>query len=115
MTEKEAINALELEGGIEITGTPKRCSDFFMSLDVAIKAIKEIQKYREIGTVEEFREAKGKQEAKKPDYEGDGYADGNMVYDTWICPCCGERYEIDYEEYEHCPKCGQSIEWSEEK
>lgn len=25
---------------------------------------------------------------KKPDYEGDSYADdGEILYDTWICPC----------------------------
>ncbi|WP_302626792.1 hypothetical protein [uncultured Eubacterium sp.] len=32
-----------------------------------------------------------KQIAKRPDYEGDGYADGEMVYDTWICPCCEKK------------------------
>ena len=32
------------------------------SLDMAIKALEEIQQYREIGTVEEFREAQEKQE-----------------------------------------------------
>lgn len=83
--------------------------------EVAVKAMEELQEYREIGTVEECREAIEKTKEKKPDYEGDGYADGHMVYDIWICPCCGERYEIDYEEYEHCPKCGQAIDWSVEE
>ena len=50
-----------------------------------------------------------KQIAKKPDYEGDGYADGKMVYDTWICPCCRSRYEVDYDNYDYCPDCGQKI------
>ena len=51
-----------------------------------------------------------KEISKKPDFEGDGYDDrGNLVYDTWICPNCGHKYEVDYEEYERCPKCGQSI------
>lgn len=77
----------------------------------AIYALKEIQKYREIGTVEECREAVEKQKPKAPDYEGDGYADGYMVYDTWICPNCGEKYEVDYDDYEHCPNCGQAIRW----
>lgn len=66
------------------------------------------------GTAEECREAIEKQIPKIPDYEGDGYADGYMVYDTWICPNCGTKYEIDNDEYEHCPKCGQAIQWENE-
>ena len=54
-----------------------------------------------------------KQIPKKPSYEGDGYADGEMVYDTWICPCCDTRYEVDYDEYDYCPECGQGIDWSD--
>lgn len=53
-----------------------------------------------------------KQMPKIPDVEGDGYSDGHLVYDTWICPCCGEHYEIDYDNYEYCPKCGQHIDTS---
>jgi rubrerythrin len=56
-----------------------------------------------------------KQIPTKPDYEGNGYDDrGNLIYDTWICPNCGDRYEVDYEYYRHCPMCGQLIDWSEE-
>ena len=54
-----------------------------------------------------------KQIAKKPSFEGDGYWNGQIVYDTWICPCCDKRYEVDYEEYEHCPSCGQKIDWGD--
>ena len=46
-----------------------------------------------------------------PDYEGDGYADGFLVYDTWICPRCGRHYEIDYDHYVYCPECGQRIDF----
>lgn len=55
-----------------------------------------------------------KQIPKKPTYEGDGYADGHLVYDTWICPCCENRYEVDYDNYDHCPNCGQKLDWSDE-
>lgn len=82
-------------------------------LKVAIAALEEIQQYRAIGTVEECRKAVEKQRAKKPNLEGDGYADGYMVYDTWICPCCGISYEVDYDDYKYCPDCGQHIDWSE--
>ena len=57
--------------------------------------------------------ALGKQIPKKPDIEGDGYVDGHLVYDTWICPCCNKYYEIEYDEYDYCPNCGQRIDWSE--
>lgn len=54
-----------------------------------IEIIDEHKQQFQIGTVEKFREAVEKQTARKPDYEGDGYSDGQLVYDTWICPCCG--------------------------
>ncbi|MEY8265103.1 hypothetical protein AALA79_01800 [Lachnospiraceae bacterium 64-25] len=57
MTENEAIKSLQLEGALEINGTPKRMTDFFSGLDIAITALEEIQKYRAIGTVEEFSSA----------------------------------------------------------
>lgn len=51
---------------------------------------------------------------KQPNLEGDGYDEnGNLIYDTWICPCCEEHYEVDYDNYEHCPKCGQTIDRSD--
>ena len=57
-----------------------------------------------------------KQIPKKPTYEGDGYApDGTFIYDTWICPCCDKRYEVDYDDYDYCPNCGQKIDWSNEE
>ena len=52
---------------------------------------------------------------KKPYFESDGYADGYPVYDTWICPRCGEHYEIECDHYDYCPHCGQRIDWSDEK
>lgn len=52
-----------------------------------------------------------KQIPKTPNLEGDGYCpEGNLVYDTWICPNCEEHYEVDYDDYDYCPKCGQAID-----
>lgn len=82
---------------------------------VAVQALEEVQQYRAIGTLEECRAAVENQTAKKPDYEGDGYADGHLVYDTWICPCCGKHYEVDYDNYNYCPDCGQKLDWSDEE
>lgn len=112
MTEKETIAELyflmeKLYNGIY--------GDRLGCMYEAVKALKEIQEYRKMGTLEECRAAVEKQRSKKPDYEGDGCdRDGNIIYDTWICPCCGERYEMDYDRYEYCPKCGQAIDRSEE-
>lgn len=57
-----------------------------------------------------------KQVPQQPSLEGDGYApDGSLVFDEWICPYCNSRYEVDYDEYEYCPNCGQKITWEELK
>ncbi len=65
---------------------------------------------------EEAIKALEKQIPKKPAFEGDGYDDGgNIIYDTWICPCCEDRYEVDYERHNHCPTCGQALDWSDTK
>lgn len=56
-----------------------------------------------------------KQIPEKPNFEGDGYDDsGNLIYDTWICPNCEDRYEVDYEIHQYCPMCGQRIDWTDE-
>ncbi len=61
-------------------------------------------------------EARRKQSAKKPYIWGDGCDDkGNIIYDMYNCPNCDKSYEIDYEEYDYCPNCGQHIDWSEEE
>ena len=57
-----------------------------------------------------------KQMPKKLTYEGDGYApDGTFIWDEWICPCCGRRYEVEYDDYDYCPDCGQKVDWSNEE
>ena len=94
-------------------GEEKYCE----ALDTAVKALEEVQQYRAIGTPEECRAAMEKQTAKQSYYEGDGYSDGELVYDTWICPSCGNHYEVDYDRYDYCPNCGQKIneDWSDEE
>lgn len=61
-----------------------------------------------------IKEALKKQIPKEPDLIGDGYDDnGNLIYDTWICPCCQTEYELDYDDYKFCPECGQALDWSD--
>lgn len=82
---------------------------------ITISAMQKLQEYKKIGTLKEIREAVEKQRAKGPTYAGDGYApDGTFVWDEWLCPRCGSRFEIDFDDYDYCPNCGQHIDWSEE-
>ena len=58
-------------------------------------------------------EAIAKQIPKKLIAEGDGYADGSMVFDSFYCPSCDHCMEEDEVE-DYCPNCGQKICWEEE-
>ena len=74
------------------------------AFDVAISALKEIQQYREIGTVEECREAAEKQNQKPLDFYGDS-EDGKL-----LCPSCGnDLWELKECGFNNCPYCGQAI------
>ena len=69
-----------------------------------------LKKYEDTGlTPEKIRELKERNTPKEAIYEGDGCSDEEMVYDTWICPNCGAKYEVDYDDYDFCPDCGQRI------
>ena len=77
-----------------------------------ISALSEIQQYREIGTVEECREAVEKQKAKKPEFL-------HMLSDTkYTAKCkCGHRFTADIDcryNPKFCSKCGIEFDWSEE-
>lgn len=106
------------------------------ALNIAISAMQELQEYKNIGTVEEVREAVKRQHVMKPILhmnEMSGmfmdYADGRGEYKTqtnnwWRCHCCnsivGERVIIrgkshDQRKKRFCNKCGQHIDWSEEE
>lgn len=78
------------------------------------EAVKRLHRYAYLEENLIAIQALGKQIPKKPTYEGDGYApDGKFVLDEWICPCCETRYEVDYDDYDYCPNCGQKIDWSD--
>ena len=89
------------------------------AIEEAIKALEEIQQYREIGTVEECREAVEKQKPKAPKDsikikpvidENGAYVDADVaVY--LLCPNCGEMVGIDENVDKFCHECGQAIQW----
>lgn len=74
------------------------------AIEEAIKALKEIQKYREIGTVEECREAVEKQKAKKPEVI-------DQDFDYYKCPVCGEYIWAtdNINDHKYCLNCGQAV------
>ena len=104
MTENEAI--LYIEKWYQPTTEPEEREKAIKALSVIIKSINEIQQYREIGTVEECREAVEKQTPKKPVKD---------KYHHNCCPNCGwiVSGEGGYgEEFcPHCENCGQAIQW----
>ena len=74
---------------------------------VAIKALEEIQQYREIGTVEECRKAREKQKPKKARFY------------SWslYCPDCGQLVGNRRFKWENnfCRNCERPIDWGEEE
>lgn len=109
MTENETVEILKnnypktckmvngrYQGGFDNT----EC-DFGQALTMAIEALEEIQQYREIGTVEECREAREKQTPNKP-------KDGLYGHGYFACGSC--KNPLDGDE-SYCPQCGQAIRW----
>lgn len=100
------------ELAIQALETIKKLSDRKMTTEVLENYMQfEDECVKKGFTFESVIEDREKQIAKKPTYEGDGYApDGTLVYDTWICPCCDKRYEVYYDDYDYCPNCGQKLD-----
>ena len=65
-------------------------------MDMAIKALEEVQQYRAIGTPEECRAAVEKMKPKKTAME---------AIKVHICPVCGFSGIYDY-----CGNCGQRVQ-----
>ena len=100
MTEQEAIKDISENIKPYVGGK---------SLDMAIKALEEVQQYRAIGTKEECRAAVEKQKAIKP--LGGKDLDGNE-YD--ICRECSAIVSDGDWHAEYCPDCGQKVDWNDD-
>ena len=101
MTEQEAIDCLKADK--EYLVDMKVCDG--EEMDVAIKALEELEQYRAIGTPEECRAAVEKQKAKKPIHN-----------DKCTCPSCGTHNEVIkkrrntvYSDIVYCWHCGQAV------
>ena len=115
MTESEAIRDLEylIE---EYSAYPPETgvNETIGSLQYCITALREIQQYREIGTVEECREAMEKQAAERINYETNAvFNNGFGCYRIGKCPICNSCYNSN-DEIKYCSKCGKKLDWSKE-
>lgn len=56
-------------------------------------------------------------ESAQVELEGDGYADGQIVYDWGKCPNCGWEFEEGDKDWEepYCCHCGQKLHWFEDE
>ena len=122
MTENEALSELEkFQLQVEHSIAEEECCEyenpeedlqkdkkFIDAFKIATKALKEIQQYRKIGTVEECRKAVEKQRAKEP-------KELDTEYGYFICGNCGGAiaYTDDFKSHKYCLNCGQAIQWDE--
>lgn len=81
-------------------------AEFQEEMAIAMKALKEIQQYREIGTVEECREAKERQRRKKPILD-------TIYHQQYYCPNCEDFLVRKNGNKPHHCICGQAIDWSD--
>ena len=125
MKPEEAIlmmrNRIDTASEIAGKGTDGKA---FEDMEMAIEALKEIQQYREIGTVEECREAVEKQKPKKPkeilrhrggfemqhcpNCDTDYQVDRRYKIKDGYCPACGKLLDSAFRNY--CANCGQAID-----
>ena len=129
METKKIIEALCLGGGIKISGNLRRVTEFMVGLDAAVEALNELQRYRDLGSVEQIqnqkknlavsyniiaeyqaigtpekcREARKRQNQMKVE---------DVHVDEYYCPACGAENNCDQghvDDY-YCPVCGQALE-----
>lgn len=85
----------------------------YEDMEMAIKALEEIQQYRAIGTVEECREARERQRGKKVSNRTllrD--LNGNPYTVRGDCPNCGSINLVSTNT-DYCNVCGQKLDWSD--
>ena len=101
MTESEAVKRLH-KNAYRTTCYGNRVVEHEENL-IAIQALRDIQQYREVGTVDECREANGKQMPKK--VKEDGY----FGFVDYVCPTCG--HDAGSSGTNYCKNCGQKLRW----
>jgi hypothetical protein len=95
MTVQEAIKELQV-------GYLGDTEEIVQAKHMGIKALEELEQYRALGTVEELKEAREKQVAKKPN-----------VYPFYGGKCSVCNNVIPNKSVKYCSKCGQALKWSD--
>jgi len=124
MTENESIETLKLN-------RPFAYTELQNAVDMAIQALEEIQRqktkigmfvtlgekmeissrfakleqYETIGTIDEFKALKEKNEPKKVQYDEYGKEEGYPYCE------CGKCLSDDFVGVSYCPDCGQKLDW----
>lgn len=109
MTENEAIKNVTAYVYMECENMPPQV---IKALNIMKDATKEIQSYREIGTVEECRVAVERMKPKKPIVIDRRFHNGNEVCTDWKCPVCGLNVIEEPPCQEYCQRCGNKIDWN---
>lgn len=138
MTENEAREAIKLEGGLELTGNPARLVAFFEGLEVADRALEEVQQYPKLGTPEDLKETTkylrlvkkhgtvGKTIEACAEYEEIGTVEEfrtsmerhigktakriDGLLNAGYCPVCGCGTKVGWG---YCRCCGQKLSWED--
>lgn len=108
-----AISAMQELQAYRATGlTPRMIRDLKEnnkhSHHLAVQRTTELDEYQEIGTPEECREARERQQARKPLMSKNT---NKLTGNIFICPSCNGIVGIDDEREFYCAGCGQAIDW----
>lgn len=76
-----------------------------------ISSMQELKEYKQLGTLEEVREAVEKQKAKKPIEDRDH---GIRYTEVYRCPSCNGSF-LGKGFVKYCFHCGKKIDWSDEE
>lgn len=103
MTENEAKEWLQYIANMKLAYDRVKNSRK-KACEIAIQALEKVQQFEEIGTVEEFKDLKEKNVAKKPRFYAHNY----------YCTECGNlvgNNEFEWQRFLYCDKCGQKLDW----
>lgn len=81
------------------------------AVEMAIKALEEVQQYRKIGSAEECSEAVKKQTAIEPEKVNIPCTSWTKAHMRYRCSC--GSFLTSYDDY--CNKCGQKLKWGDGK
>lgn len=113
MTENESLKRMKMCIGISPS------ENIVNSFKIFSDVLEELQQYRAIGTVEEFKALNEKNMAKKQGNINEHESHLRLSKAGFLC--CGAtnktvRYPlISLRDLEYCPRCSQKLDWCEEQ